>query len=224
MKAKSIISAALAAVVLAGCAKSMDYATSDQVKGEGLFNNETDAIVTVKTSADGTVYLQLDEETRLFPREEPDCPDMCRAMCRIIVREETVPGYGYLTDVLWIEPLEQGAFASSAAGSDGLDLEDDWMTCVEDGWLTLHYSTWWGYDAVRHEISLVSGTDASDPYVVELRHDACGDLRYEYADALIAFDINSLPDTGDQTMTLTLRWKDTGGADKSRQFEFRSRK
>ena len=223
MKAKSLITFVLPALVLAGCSKA-NFDMQDSSRPGEFFYSEIDAIVTVKKSPTDTVFFQLNEETRLFPLGKVEYSGMCRAMCRLYVYEEVMPGYGYLTDVRWLEPLEQGPVVSSAGGSDGLDIEDDWMTCVEDGWLTLHYSTWWGYNAIRHSISLVTGTDASDPYLLELRHDAAGDLQYEYADALIAFDINSLPDTGDETKTLTLRWKDTEGAANTRQFEFRSRK
>lgn len=224
MKTRTIICGVLLGVVLAGCSKSAMMDNAAYNPGEDIFGRETDAIVTVKKSPTDTVFFQLDDETRLFPLGTVEYSGMYRAMCHLYICKDVQPGYGYVTDVRWIEPLEQGPVVSSATGPDGLDIEDDWMTCVEDGWLTLHYSSWWGSNAVRHTVSLVTGTDASDPYLLELRHDAGGDRQEKYADALIAFDINSLPDTGDEYKTLTLKWKDTEGASKTRQFEFRSRK
>lgn len=38
--------------------------------------------------------------------------------------------------------------------------------------------------------------DAENPYEVEFRHNAFGDVYGEPADGLVAFNLDSLPDTG----------------------------
>lgn len=129
--------------------------------------------------------------------------------------------------VSWIEPLDEGILTSDAsvAGSDPISLNrNSWMTCVDDAYLTLNYSAWWGEHPLHHDFWLVSGLDPSDPYSMELRHDANGDSNDVFAEGVICFDLNSLPDTGGESKEITIKWKDTEGKTSIAKFEFTSRK
>ena len=46
----------------------------------------------------------------------------------------------------------------------------------------------------------------------------------EKADSVVYFDLQSLPDTGDEVKTLTLKWKNSEGKLVERAFPFRSRR
>lgn len=48
--------------------------------------------------------------------------------------------------------------------------------------------------------------DAENPYEVEFRHNAFGDVYGEPADGLVAFNLDSLPDTEGKTVKLKLKW------------------
>ena len=103
-----------------------------------------------------------------------------------------------------------------------MDIVEDWMTSVEDGYLTLHYSTFWGDGSVPHSLKLITGENPEDPYEVRLVHLNNGDAALEEADALIYFDLASLPPTGGSGRKLTLKWKN-GGGNTAKSFLYKSR-
>ena len=185
------------------------------------------AIVSVKVSPTDTVYFQADEQTRLFPlRDRDSFRGLERILCGIRISKETVPNYGYLTEVLWYDSLDKGTTTSvpSVAGEDPVEVVSDWMTSCEDGYLTLHYEAWWGERTLPHAFYLVTGLNPDDPYELWLRHDAKGDGRLKKADSLVYFDLQSLPDPGDGSVTLTLKWKNGEGKTLDKQFAFKSRR
>lgn len=223
MKRISLIFTALCAAVLYSCSagdmyeyvKNGDYAAADYSPDTQSFN----AIVTVKQDQEGKVYFQLDDSHVLYPRRYPETFNGIR---RIICGIETYANTNECA-VLWMDYLEEGTVASEANGvqDDGLDLISDWMTSVEDGFLTVHYDAFWGSGNVAHKLIVTPGTD---PYSINLIHSANGDEALEKGDALIYFDINSLlPDTEGAYKTLTLSWKTCDNINASKTFQFRSR-
>ncbi len=225
--------------VLAGCSKgesfpgpSMPPAT-DNVGPEKSYT----AIVTVKQNEKGAIYFQLDENKRLFPQNyEHPFTGLRRVICEL---QETD---GNRCRILWMEFLEQEIMTSGMISGpdsapyddpppggpydfpqDPLDILEDWMTSVEDGFLTLHYSTWWGDGSVAHAFLLIRGTNPEDPYEVVLSHDRKSDASLEKADALICFDINDLPSTEGQYVNLRLKWIDCEGKPAAKNFPFKSR-
>ena len=185
------------------------------------------AIVSVRVSPTDTVYFQADEQTRLFPRRDRDSfRGLERILCGVRISNETVPNYGFLTEVLWFDSLDKGTTTSAASvvGDDPVEVLSDWMTSCEDGYLTLHYEAWWGERTMPHAFNLVTGLNPDDPYEVWLRHDAKGDSRKKKADSLVYFDLQSLPDPGDGSVTLTLKWKNGEGKTLDKPFTFKSRR
>ena len=153
-------------------------------------------------------------------------------MASLTISPNKIDGYNECY-VEWLEPLEKGAFKlspsytspSSHAQGDGLDLLlDSSLTILEDGFLSLHYNTWWGAKPVQHKMYVITGTNPADPYELVLRQDACGDKKDEKGDALICFDINSLPETGDNYTELKLKWTSSGGTAAEKTFKFKTRK
>ena len=71
-----------------------------------------------------------------------------------------------------------------------------------------------------HELNLVKG---EGPYEVVLHHNAHGDTYGQMSDGMIAFRLDQLPDTGDETVDLTVRWMSFSG-EKSATFKYRTRK
>mgnify|MGYP000813506886 FL=1 len=99
----------------------------------------------------------------------------------------------------------------------------DRVNIAEDGYLTLRFRTRWGNDGVVHFVNLLTGVNPEDPYEVEFKHNAYGDVNGMSGDALVAFRLNSLPDTEGKTVKLTLKYKSFSG-EKSIQFDYCSRK
>ena len=225
MKRFTICMLALLPAILSGCTMALDK--------EGLLSSSASnaaaysAIVSVRTAPSGTVYFQVDDRTRLLPSGDTDpYKGLERILCGLLIYADQDAEYGHRADVLWYEALDKGTVSSgaSAGGDDTLDILSDWMTSCEDGYLTLHYETWWGGSGVPHTFTLVTGLNPDDPYEVMLRHDARGDGRKEKADSVIYFDLQTLPDTGDEDKTLTLKWINSEGKLAGRRFPFRSRR
>ena len=203
------------------------------MKQEGDYANFIDgkdsytAILTIKKTPTDTVYFQFNDSITVYPRDYQYGYDhMQRVICGISVYKEKYGSFDYIGEVDWLEYIDEGKFTSDASvmGSDGLTVLDDWMTGVEDGFMTIHYTTMWGNNPVQHDFSLVSGTNPDDPYELELRHDANGDAKEQEGESIISFDINSLPDTGGEYKTLTLKWTTSGGSASKKEFQFKTRK
>ena len=223
MKRKALILLALSALLLGSCDMeegNYDRWAEDSVNGSVQQYN---AIVTVKQDPDGTVFFQVDDDTRLYPQYYPvTYSGIVRIICNLRVDTDTGK-----CQVLWMDYLDQGTSVKGPmtqdVTDDGLDVIDDWMTTVEDGFLTVHYNASWGYSGVPH-LLFANAEDSEDPYSVRLIHSANGDEPLEEADAIVYFDLNEiLPDTEGDYKTLTLNWKNSNAENKSRTFQFRTR-
>ena len=187
--------------------------------------DEYDAIVTVKETEEHDIYFQVDSLTRVYPinYEEPyDGPK--RLACRLIeFLYDPVEGnkYFHLGYVEWFEELAKGTVETEEEGfraDDGIDLLEDWMTSLEDAFLTLHYSTSWGDGSIVHSLFLEQTGDAE----FRLLHYRNGDQGLREADSLIYFDLNDcLPKT--DGMDITLKWTTGAGESAEKSFRFRSR-
>lgn len=219
----------LAAFALASCSAQLmepgirdgEYAQS----ADGSMTGEYMAIVTVKQAPDKTVYFQLNDSTTVFPRNyQTGFTRMERVICEAMVWTNTQDSpYPYTCDVEWIDSIEEGEVLTNTFHSDPIDVFDDWMTSVEDGFLTVHYNVWWGLTPIAHRFCVVTGTNPDDPYELVLKHDASGDAMEEKADGLVYFDINSLPSTEGQYKILTLKWNTLGGSASEKKFKFKTR-
>lgn len=216
------IIAILTACLLTGCSKGANFMPDRVPSSEDSTSSweEYSAIVTVKKDAAGAIFFQLDDDTRLYPQNYTDpFTRQCRIICGFLWQR----GNNRCT-LKWMDYLQEGVVTSvSAPEGDGVDVLNDWMTSVEDGYLTLHYSTLWGDGRVQHTLQLVTGDNPSDPYEVRLVHLNNGDTALEEGDALIYFDLASLPATGSEGRALTLKWKNGAGQMVSKSFLFRSR-
>ena len=233
MKIKRIIYLLAAGCIFAsGC--SMAEATapdSSNVKAEEILPGTSnpydryDAVVTVKETEQHVLYFQVDSLSRLYPLnyEEPFTGPK-RLACGVTeYLYEMVDGnkYYHLGYVEWYEELAKGAVQTGEKDfppDDGIDLLEDWMTSLEDAFLTLHYSTWWGDGSVSHRL-LLQKTGETE---FRLLHYRDGDQDLREADALVYFDLNDcLPQT--EGMDITLKWTTGAGESAEKHFRFRSR-
>ena len=180
-------------------------------------------LATLKKNAAGLVYLWSNDrmietnEKLSFTREQ-----------RMMVKADLYhKGEGYYAVLKWLEPLDEGICTGDASvvGSDGIDIElNSRFTEIDDGFLTIYYTAWWGEHPIHHDFYLVSGLKADDPYYLEFRHNAHGDGHYSKEEGIISFDINSLPPAGDDTKIIHLKWNTIEGKEVTASFEFKSRK
>lgn len=190
------------------------------------------ALVTVKHAADQSVYLQLDDSTTLLPLNMPTSPfgkKEVRALMNCTPLNANSGIYDQAVQINWIDSIltkntaaDLGDRNDEVYGNDPVDIVNDWVTIAEDGYLTLRFRTRWGRSQ-PHFVNLLTGQNPSDPFEVEFRHNAYGDLYGEVADGLVAFRLDDLPDTQGQTVKLTLKWNSPDG-EKKAQFNYCTRR
>lgn len=189
------------------------------------------ALVTVCPDDDGSFVMQLDDNTRLVPvnlKKSPFGTKEVRALVNYTdneAQESTLRN----VHVHWIDSIRtklpvtsMGEQDEEKFGNDPIEVVHDWVTIAEDGYLTLRVRTVWGYSNVAHNINLVIGTNPADPYELVLRHDANGDVYGQWADALIAFNLNNLPRENGDKKKIVLKWRSFNG-EKSAEFDIKMR-
>ncbi|MDN4752949.1 NigD-like protein [Porphyromonadaceae bacterium W3.11] len=173
-------------------------------------------IVTVKTSPDNTIFLQLDDQTTLLPvniKKHPFEGKEVRALLNFEEVQEKHEGYTKAVKVNWIDSiLTKQTIPYVIAdekkyGNDQLEILNDPKKAIEDGYLNLKIRTVWSQSTKRHMLNLVSGKNPDEPYELELRHNAFGDIYGRPADAYVAFNLKSLPDTKGETVKIKLVWR-----------------
>ena len=232
-------------LLVSACSKGMDYGRAEADIGYGdssylLPGDRTasQAVGTVK-SRGGVRFIQLDPVSTGFvvnPKEIEDLADGTRVYLqyRTVVLPDTPE---FCTDAIlveWATPLEQGgvsllnfeeAFsADSFLATDPVDIVPDWITSLEDGFLTLHYTIASGDK--KHSFGLYRGM--GNPVRFYLVHDADGDTGKALKDGIICFRLpmeNLFPEVGEgETVALTLHYLNLDHTLKTLTFEYRSPK
>ena len=190
------------------------------------------ALVTVKHAVDETVYFQLDDNTTLLPTNLTS-PLYDKKEVRALVNYNKIDAaseeYDQAVFVNWIDSIRTKPMALNLGdqndevyGTDPVEIVRDWVTIAEDGYLTLRFRTIWGNTGTVHYVNLIPTNNPENPYELEFRHDAKGDVNGRMGDGLVAFRLDQLPDTEGETVKLKLLWKGFS-SDKSVEFDYRSR-
>lgn len=185
------------------------------------------ALVTVCPTDGGSFTLQLDDTTTLYPSNMKSSPFGNKEV-RALVNYTDDRNGGNVRNVYinWMDSIRTkmtvpnlGAENNTRRyGNDAIEIVKDWVTIAEDGYLTLRIRTQWGGANSKHYINLLTEVNPDNPYELELRHDAKGDIGGNMGDALIAFNLNDLPGKGKQNVKLKLNWKSFSGK-KSAEFD-----
>lgn len=184
------------------------------------------ALVTVRPTDGGAFTLQLDNTTTLYPSNMKSSPFGAKEV-RALVNYTDDGNEGKVRNVHinWIDSIRTkntvpnlGTENNTRYGDDAIEIVKDWVTIAEDGYLTLRIRTQWGRSNIKHYINLLTGVNPDNPYELELRHDAKGDIGDSMGDALIAFNLNDLPRKDQQNVKLKLNWKSFSGK-KSAEFD-----
>ena len=231
--------ALLAAV---GCSKGMfedaDWGYFDP--GKSASATEDLAIGTLR-SQDGVRYIKLDEKTCsqvMNPESVADIQDGTRVFLefRYVVSGKVA---AFCTDAIlveWASPIDAGDVSildfeecfspentKSRSYTDPLDVVVDWMTSLEDGFLTLHYKTPQSGNK-KHGFTLYRSMNVDDKYAYYLVHDADGD-KGPVSEGIVCFDVSYvLPDTGGETVKLSLVYIDLNNTEKRLTVDYRSPK
>lgn len=190
------------------------------------------ALVTIKNTTENTCYFQLDDNTTLLPvnirkslYEKPEV----RAFVNYEYSDEPSGIYDESVYVNWIDTILTKPIAPnlgednlSVYGNDPVEIVKDWVTLVEDGYLTLLFETYWGNNNTYHFVNLVPTENPENPYELRFCHNAYGDTKGMPGQGIVAFDLNSLPDTNGETVKLKLIWESFSG-EKSTEFDYCTR-
>lgn len=157
----------------------------------------------IRSIADGTrVFLQYREVL------STDAPDFCTEA--ILVE--------------WVSPLEMGEirYTMDVPEGDPVSIMLDWITCLEDGFLTLHYSIP-SKGNTQHTFALYHA--GANQYEYRLVHEAHGDTEGESTSGIVCFAVGDLlPDTGDETVILSMNYLNIDHTWKTLNVEYRSPK
>jgi len=190
------------------------------------------ALVTVKETSNKTVFFQLDDNTTLLPvniTSHPFDSKEVRALVNYDEVDDPSQSFDQAVKVNWIDSIRTKPMAPNLGtendevyGNDPVEIVADWVTIAEDGYLTLRFRTMWGYQRITHYVNLLPTNNPENPYEVEFRHNANGDMYGRMGDGLVAFKLDNLPDTEGKTVKLKLKWK-AFNSDKSVEFDYRTR-
>lgn len=190
------------------------------------FEAASTALVTVHPTTDNGFTMQLDDKTTLYPTNMKTSPFGNKEVRALVnYRAEAMTnGNTANVHIYWLDSIRTklpvataGANDDKLYGNDPIEIVKDWVTVAEDGYLTLRIRTRWGAAHTTHYINLLTGTNPENPYELELRHNACGDVNGHVGDALIAFNLNNLPKNGDGKVNIKLKWTSFSGK-KSAEF------
>lgn len=218
-------------LLLSACMKEM--ASPDrQDAGDAVIGGSELAVATLR-SEDGIRFLQLDPVSRgwiVNPEEVSDIPDITRVFVQYnSVKRSNRPSFCTESVLIeWAMALDVGEISSEnyGAGSisgvgDPVDLLKDWVTSLEDGFLTLHYMVHISGNA-QHSFTLFRG---ASPYEFHLRHDAHGDPSGSLTDGIVCFPVEDLlPDTEGKTVELSLEYLDLKNKKSRLTVEYKSPK
>lgn len=192
------------------------------------------ALVTAKTDAKNTFFLQLDDKTTLLPvnvTKSPFGEKEVRALTNFKETEDQANGFSKAVHINWIDSILTKPLAENLGdkendkvyGNDPVEILNSWMTVSEDGYLTLRFRTVWGNTSIKHFVNLFPTDNPDNKYEVEFRHNAYGDVKGQPADGLVAFKLDQLPDTEGKTVKLKLIWNSFSG-EKKYEFDYCTRR
>lgn len=228
MKAFFIKISAIAASILA-------LASCNQKQSPDYTLVYPNALVTVKTSAEDVFYLQLDDNTTLLPvnaQKSPFGKKEVRALCNLEFLEEKADKFDRKVRLNWIDSVRTKSTVFTLGteeldkfsyGDAPIEVYNNWVTVLEDGYLTLSFCGYWGNPYIKHSIDLVAGVDPDEPYLLDLRHNNLEDKMNSgavKANGIIAFKLNNLPDTMGETVKLKIRYNSIYGGQRIISFDY----
>ena len=208
MKKLNFLFASMALILSSAVFVSCDDDDAERV-------NVVSALVTIKTDSDGKSYFQVDKNTvahltnvsgklyegkevraltqfELLNAEEANSGDMQARVFWVdsILTKKTVPTIDKETDAQY--------------GNDPLEVARTWTTVAEDGYVTLHFFTRWGFGG-KHRVTLVSGVNPENPFEFDFHHNAFGDLDGQMSYGIVAFNIKDIiAQTGIEPKEITI--------------------
>lgn len=198
---------------------------------DGFSLANTIGVATIKPLENNAYYLQWDDATTLWPAAgitpDFDVDQERRVFINFTLLgtgEDMNPKYDYIIRVNDIDSVLTKSIAEDLKdkndkyyGTDPADMKSIW---IEDGYINFQFEIYFS-GAKKHFINLVKMDDA-DTYELEFRHNAYGDTSGAKTWGLVAFKLNSLPDTNGETVTIKIKYKSFQHGDKIYEIKYNS--
>lgn len=204
----------IAVAALIAATISLSSCHSDNYDADGMLIN---AVVTVK-SEDGKCVLQIDDDTKVYPTNAKDGMfggKEVRALTQFTTERAESLVNGQDVTLLWIDSVltKKAVIATDAKefGNDPVDIYNDWLTVAEDGYVTLHIRSYFGYSGKPHYVNLVSGTNPENPCELVFCHDADGDVDGRVSDSVVAFNVRDILPSAAGEVELTIKFESFSG-------------
>ena len=191
------------------------------------------AMVTFKTNPEnGQVYMQLNDSVTLVDKDYKQWPfnatdkKEVRALVSVIFDDDNDKSLERNVHIVNVFDTIRTKLMSPVVndmektyGDDPVEIVNSWKTVCEDGYLTLHFRTYFGGMKI-HTLRLVRMSDGT----LRLYHDANGDAKGAVGDGIIAFRLNDIPkpEDGSKYEDITLKWNSFSG-EKSHTFKYKYR-
>lgn len=168
--------------------------------------------LTIYPQEDNSYYFAMDDSKTLWPAASNYInfkpTKIQRALVNYTILSDEMQGYDHFIkvnriDTFLTKPIAEnvGIENDKVYGKDPVEILDFW---VGDGFLNVYFGMKWG-GKTAHFINLIEDSKGSSAYELEFRQNAYDDPKDTYGRSLVAFDLSSLPDTGDQTVDLKVR-------------------
>ncbi|WP_028897382.1 NigD-like C-terminal domain-containing protein [Prevotella sp. HUN102] len=206
---------------------------TDESKNETIYPN---AIVTIKPINDGAGFNVWVDDKVQGPAsnitKSPYGKKEVRAIANIR-QEKDEKGMNKIY-INWMDSIrtknaimpELKAMDWKKYGEDRLEIINGFGTVVEDGYLTLRYSTAITNPKAKRDMNLIVQHSEKEPYKLVLAYNAHGDNKGRFASGLIAFRLSEIDKiarkNGKKDVTLQLHWKSYQG-DKQASFKYHVR-
>ena len=179
-------------LLFTGCMKGGDTFDVDMGRYYYADIDESLAVGTVRVREDKW-YIQLDERTVGYVANQLKVRDIADGT-RVCLQFRFVVGYmpDFCTDAIlveWVSPIEVGEIRLTLDAPQGepISIVDDWITSLEDGFLTLHYRIQ-SKGKAAHTFALYPGAKSNE---FRLVHEANGDAEGDLVDGIVCFPVGS---------------------------------
>lgn len=228
-----ILSILALSMTLYSCSKGSDYEylPVDNAPYSFISDDQSNLAIGTVKEREGVRFIQLDPASAAFvvnPSEISEIPTGNRVFLeyRRVLSSETPEFCTEAILVEWTSPLDVGdiVYYMMAPEGDPVSIMPDWITSVEDGFLTIHYA-FPSKGKASHSFSLnPEGPVGKDSYGFRLVHEANGDTEGEMTDGIICFPIGEDLFQSEGTITFTLTYLSLERTKKTLTFDYRSPK
>ena len=196
--------------ILSSCLKD-DYYSLDSFRISPL---------TIYPQGENSYYFTMDNGKTLWPAASSyhsfQPKRVQRALVNYTVLSDAAQGYDHMIkvnriDTFLTKPIAEnlGLENEEVYGKDPVEILDLW---VGDGFLNVYYNTQWG-GKTAHFINLVEDPEGSSAYELEFHHNAYDDPKITSGRSLVAFDLSSLPETGESIIELKIKVRTYSGTE-----------